>query len=137
MTSALSAPASRSCAGSAPAFGDRRGYLDALLRLVYRLIFLFVAESRDLLLRPDAEATTTERYRLFYSLSRLRALADAAGFDRPAAVRNVAQIAPQAEILDVSARTGAASARRSILARSAGSASGHGSSHTRVPSMDS
>ena len=44
---------------------------------MYRLIFLFVAESRDLLLRPDADATTAERYRRFYSLSRLRALAEA------------------------------------------------------------
>lgn len=50
-------------------------YYRQLLRLVYRLLFLFVAEDRDLLLRPDADATTRDRYRRFYSTARLRALA--------------------------------------------------------------
>ncbi len=50
-------------------------YYRQLLRLVYRLLFLFVAEDRDLLLRPDADATTRDRYQRFYSTARLRALA--------------------------------------------------------------
>lgn len=37
-----------------------------LLRLVYRLLFLLVAESRDLLLAPDADETTRQRYQRFY-----------------------------------------------------------------------
>lgn len=55
---------------------DKRDYQRELLRLVYRLIFLLVAESRELLLRPDADATTTARYRQFYGVTRLRALAE-------------------------------------------------------------
>ena len=51
-------------------------YYRQLLRLVYRLLFLFVAEDCDLLLRPDADAQTRERYERFYSLSRLRLLAE-------------------------------------------------------------
>src|SRR5262249_24929327 len=51
-------------------------YYRQLLRLVYRLLFLFVAEDRDLLLRPDADAQVRERYERFYSLSRLRLLAE-------------------------------------------------------------
>ena len=51
-------------------------YYRQLLRLVYRLLFLFVAEDRDLLLRPDADAQARERYERFYSLSRLRLLAE-------------------------------------------------------------
>ncbi len=51
-------------------------YYRQLLRLVYRLIFLFVAEDRDLLLLPDATAEARERYRS-YSLGRLRDLAQA------------------------------------------------------------
>ena len=46
-----------------------------LLRLVYRLIFLFVAEDRSLLLLPDAPAEAKKRYMQYYSLSRLRRLA--------------------------------------------------------------
>ncbi len=46
-----------------------------LLRLIYRLIFLLVAEDRDLLLPPEADATARRRYYEFYSLSRLRRLA--------------------------------------------------------------
>jgi hypothetical protein len=45
-----------------------------VLRLVYRLLFLLVAESRDLLLDPEADATAKERYRSFYSIDRLRTL---------------------------------------------------------------
>ena len=46
-----------------------------LLRLVYRLLFLFVAEDRDLLLVPDADAGARERYDRFYSTLRVRDLA--------------------------------------------------------------
>jgi hypothetical protein len=50
-------------------------YYRQLLRLVYRLLFLFVAEDRDLLLNPSADVTTRERYVRFYSIARLRSLA--------------------------------------------------------------
>ena len=50
-------------------------FLRQLLRLVYRLIFLLVAESRDLLLDPGADVTARIRYREFYSVDRLRRLA--------------------------------------------------------------
>ncbi|MCM2580541.1 Eco57I restriction-modification methylase domain-containing protein [Streptomyces meridianus] len=44
----------------------------ALLRLVYRLLFLFVAEDREVLLKPDAEARATKRYAAYFSTARLR-----------------------------------------------------------------
>lgn len=50
-------------------------YQHQLLRVVYRLLFLLVAESRDLLLDPDGDPTAKERYRRFYSVDRLRRLA--------------------------------------------------------------
>jgi hypothetical protein len=50
-------------------------YYRQLLRLVYRLIFLFAAEDRDLLFPPEASTEVRERYRRFYSTSRLRSLA--------------------------------------------------------------
>lgn len=52
-------------------------YQRQLLRIVYRLLFLLVAESRDLLLDPAADATAKERYRRYYSVDRLRRLARA------------------------------------------------------------
>ena len=52
-------------------------YLRQLLRLVYRLIFLLVAESRDLLLAPGTDETARLRYQEFYSVDRLRKLAAA------------------------------------------------------------
>jgi hypothetical protein len=55
---------------------DKQDYYRQLLRLVYRLLFLFVAEDRDLLLSPDASAEARERYRSFYSVSRFRSLAE-------------------------------------------------------------
>ena len=51
-----------------------RQYHRALLRLVYRLLFCFVAEDRDALLRPDARSQERERYTRFFSTSRLRRL---------------------------------------------------------------
>ena len=50
-------------------------YERALLRLVYRLLFCFVAEDRDLLLSPDAPAEVAARYRDWYSTARLRRMA--------------------------------------------------------------
>lgn len=50
-------------------------YLRALLRTVYRLLFLLVTESRDLLLDPEAGEAAQDRYRRFYSMERLRTLA--------------------------------------------------------------
>ena len=48
-----------------------------LLRVVYRMLFLLVAESRSLLLAPDAPADTKDRYERFYSMRRLCRLASA------------------------------------------------------------
>lgn len=45
----------------------------ALLRLVYRLLFVFVAEDRDALHAPDATDLARERYARYYSTARLRA----------------------------------------------------------------
>ena len=50
-------------------------YMRALLRTVYRLLFLLVTESRDLLLDPGVSERRSARYRRFYSMERLRALA--------------------------------------------------------------
>lgn len=43
-----------------------------LLRVVYRLLFTFVAEDRGLLLNPDASPTARQRYRDYFSTERLR-----------------------------------------------------------------
>jgi hypothetical protein len=51
-------------------------YYRQLLRLVYRLIFLFASEDRNLLLLPDAPVEARQRYQNFYSTARLRALAE-------------------------------------------------------------
>ena len=53
----------------------REDYYRQLLRLVYRLIFLFVAEDRDLLLMPAASVEAKARFRRFYGTQRLRAVA--------------------------------------------------------------
>ena len=65
-----------------PANGELRRRLDSgelsldefhrqLLRLVYRLIFLLVAESRGLLHAEGADPEAVERYRRWYSLTRI------------------------------------------------------------------
>jgi hypothetical protein len=54
---------------------DRQDYYRQLLRVVYRLIFLFVAEARELLLVASPGSPVAERYARFYSIARLRALA--------------------------------------------------------------
>ena len=50
-------------------------YYRELLRLVYRLLFLFVAEDRDVLHPRDAAVTARQRYLSHYSSRRLRELA--------------------------------------------------------------
>lgn len=47
-----------------------------LLRLVYRLIFLFVAEDRQLLRSPASDAESWKRYVDYYSTARLRRMAE-------------------------------------------------------------
>ncbi|MEP7161077.1 MAG: N-6 DNA methylase, partial [Dermatophilaceae bacterium] len=50
-------------------------FQQGLLRLVYRLLFLFVAEDRGALLDPAADLVARERYSRFYSTARLRRMA--------------------------------------------------------------
>lgn len=54
----------------------KQDYYRQLLRLVYRLLFLFVAEDRGLLLDPAASAIAKDRYTRFYSTARIRKLAE-------------------------------------------------------------
>ena len=54
---------------------DKQDYYRQILRLVYRLLFLFVADDRDLLLAPTADPVAQKRYRDFYATTRLRRLA--------------------------------------------------------------
>jgi hypothetical protein len=51
-------------------------YYRQVLRIVYRLIVLFVAEDRDMLFHPKASDAARTRYTLYYSVSRLRRLAE-------------------------------------------------------------
>jgi hypothetical protein len=53
----------------------KQDYYRELLRLVYRLLFLFVAEDRELLLDPNAAPEARERYRRHYATTRIRSLA--------------------------------------------------------------
>ncbi|CAG0971027.1 hypothetical protein ANRL3_01501 [Anaerolineae bacterium] len=55
---------------------DAQDYYRQLLRLVYRLIFLFVAEDRGLLFNPNADTAARDIYSRFYSTAKLRALAE-------------------------------------------------------------
>ncbi|SCE87743.1 Methyltransferase domain-containing protein [Micromonospora matsumotoense] len=52
---------------------DVQEFHNALLRLVYRLLFLFVAEDRDALHPPGTSEETRERYERYFSSARLRA----------------------------------------------------------------
>lgn len=54
---------------------DKQDYYRQLLRLVYRLLFMFVAEDRDLLLDPQANERCRQVYTDYYSTQRLRAVA--------------------------------------------------------------
>ncbi|MEU3147275.1 hypothetical protein [Streptomyces sp. NPDC006999] len=51
---------------------DRHTYHTALLRLVYRLLFVFVAEDRDALHPPSATPEARDRYTKYFSTARLR-----------------------------------------------------------------
>jgi len=56
---------------------DAQDYYRQVLRLVYRLLFLFVAEDRSLLLLPGEEREAARlRYVRYYSTARLRRLAE-------------------------------------------------------------
>lgn len=48
---------------------------EALLRLVYRLLFCFVAEDRGLLLDPNGSSLAKQRYEQWFSTARLRRVA--------------------------------------------------------------
>ena len=50
-------------------------YFEELLRLVYRLLFLFTAEERNALHAPDADSRARRLYREGYGLAHLRTLA--------------------------------------------------------------
>jgi hypothetical protein len=52
-----------------------KDYYHEILRLVYRLLFLFVTEDRDLLLAPDTSKHAREVYVQYYSTQRLRRMA--------------------------------------------------------------
>jgi len=54
---------------------SRQDYYRELLRVVYRIVFLLVAEDRSLLHPPDASVEIKERYARYFSLSRIRDLA--------------------------------------------------------------
>ncbi|MGD9485201.1 DNA methyltransferase [Streptomyces sp. TRM70308] len=45
---------------------------NALLRLIYRLLFVFVAEDRGVLLAPSADTVARHRYATYFSSARLR-----------------------------------------------------------------
>lgn len=51
-------------------------YYQYLLRLIYRLLFLLVIEERDLVFPPAASPAQRDIYRRYYSLDRLRRLAE-------------------------------------------------------------
>ena len=55
--------------------GATDDYYRWLLRIVYRLIFLFVAEDRDLLHSEDTPTNTRQRYADYFSTQHLRVLA--------------------------------------------------------------
>ncbi|MCC6457078.1 MAG: N-6 DNA methylase [Caldilineaceae bacterium] len=70
-----------------------QGYYQQVRRLVYRLLFLLVAEDRDLLLLPGTDPTMRRRYLDFYSLGRIRQLASASrGGPHPDLYRQLAQL---------------------------------------------
>lgn len=55
---------------------DAQDYYRQLLRMVYRLLFLFAAEDRELLFDPQADQVSRDRYARFYSTARLREQAE-------------------------------------------------------------
>ncbi|MBC6448081.1 Eco57I restriction-modification methylase domain-containing protein [Actinokineospora xionganensis] len=59
----------------------RFDYKRSVLRLVYRLLFWFVAEDRDVLLDPEAPLAARERYARYFSARKLRERARRGGAD--------------------------------------------------------
>ncbi|MCX8033409.1 MAG: N-6 DNA methylase [Thermoleophilia bacterium] len=55
---------------------NKQDFYRELLRLVYRLIFLFAAEDRGLLFAPGADSLAKETYLTYFSTARLRKLAE-------------------------------------------------------------
>lgn len=55
---------------------DSQDYYRQVLRLVYRLLVLFVAEDRNILCHPEASEAARDRYMRYYSTARLRCLAE-------------------------------------------------------------
>jgi len=55
--------------------GFKQEYYRQLLRVAYRMIFLLTAESRELLLDPEAPQEAKDLYYRYYSLTRIRNLA--------------------------------------------------------------
>jgi len=55
---------------------NKQDYYRQLLRLVYRLLLLFAAEDRDLLLDPEADDGAQELYLNHYSIQRVRQIAE-------------------------------------------------------------
>lgn len=74
-TGFLRGPSGTEAAAQLAKPGGLQDYHRALLRLVYRMLFLFVAEDRDALLHPDADPRTRGRYADYFSTGRLRRLA--------------------------------------------------------------
>lgn len=54
---------------------SKEDFYRQLLRIVYRLLFLFVSEDRELLHSPDAPEEASDLYDRFYSMRRLREMA--------------------------------------------------------------
>lgn len=55
---------------------DKHDLYRQVLRVVYRLIFLFATEDRELAVSPGATREAKDRYLKYYSVSRLRQLAE-------------------------------------------------------------
>lgn len=55
---------------------NKQDYYRQLLRLVYRMLLLFAAEDRDLLLDPEADDGAQELYLNHYSVQRVRQIAE-------------------------------------------------------------
>jgi len=55
---------------------DTQDYYRQVLRMVYRLIVLFVAEDRGVLFHPQADEDVRRRYTAYYSTQRLRRLSE-------------------------------------------------------------
>lgn len=55
---------------------DKQDYYHQILRLIYRLLFLFVAEDRDMLFDPDSKLEGREFFTEYYSTTRLRRMAE-------------------------------------------------------------